>query len=89
MVFVVEAAAIISGVDGTYVANRQVSFIPYIFVDNAAAAATGREIFGFPKQAASIQYLFKRDASLLRTPRSRNARCGPMAAFAATLQTRR
>jgi hypothetical protein len=41
---------------GRFVAERLVWYLPYIFADNAAAVATGREIFGFPKQHATTTF---------------------------------
>jgi uncharacterized protein with NAD-binding domain and iron-sulfur cluster len=41
---------------GVFVPKRVVWFLPYIFVDNAAAAATGREIYGFPKSTGRIEF---------------------------------
>lgn len=38
-----------------FIAERLVWFSPYIFVDNSLTMAAGREIYGFPKQLASIQ----------------------------------
>ncbi len=43
-------------VGGRFVGQRIVWYLPYIFADNAAAVATGREIFGFPKQHASLRF---------------------------------
>jgi uncharacterized protein with NAD-binding domain and iron-sulfur cluster len=53
-------------------------FIPYIFVDQAAAVATGREHYGFPKVQAEIQ----RDAAGLRVDAMVIGRQGPDAAAA-------
>ena len=39
-----------------FVPERLVWFLPYVFVDNAAATVTGREIFGFPKEQAEITF---------------------------------
>lgn len=41
---------------GRFVAERLVWYLPYIFADNTAAVATGREIFGFPKQHAAMRF---------------------------------
>ena len=41
-------------VDGTFVPEKLFWFLPYIYVDNAPAMATGREIYGFPKQAGTL-----------------------------------
>jgi hypothetical protein len=40
----------------TFVPERLVWFLPYVFVDNEAAVVTGREIFGFPKQAGTLRF---------------------------------
>ena len=37
------------------VAQRVVSFIPYIFVDNPVAMTAGREVFGFPKEIGWLE----------------------------------
>lgn len=39
---------------GVYVAERLSWFLPYVFVNNAWAMAAGREIYGYPKELATI-----------------------------------
>ncbi len=39
-----------------FVPERLVYFLPYVFVDNGAAVATGREIFGFPKELGDLRF---------------------------------
>ena len=41
-------------VNGQFVADRLVWFLPYVFVDNPYGAATGREVYGFAKMASRI-----------------------------------
>jgi uncharacterized protein with NAD-binding domain and iron-sulfur cluster len=40
--------------DGRFHADRLVWYLPYVFVDNVAAMVTGREVFGFFKQTATL-----------------------------------
>jgi hypothetical protein len=40
---------------GIYFAERFAWFLPYVFVDNAWAFASGREVYGFPKEMATFQ----------------------------------
>ncbi len=40
--------------DGTWKAGRIGWYLPYVFVDNVAAMVTGREVFGFFKQIATL-----------------------------------
>lgn len=42
-------------INGRWVSNRLVWFIPYIVVNNSWAMAAGREIFGLPKSLGSFQ----------------------------------
>jgi uncharacterized protein with NAD-binding domain and iron-sulfur cluster len=42
------------GDDGAWVPEAIVWFLPYIFVDSGLATVTGREVYGFPKQAGAI-----------------------------------
>ena len=42
-------------IGGRWRPNRLVWFVPYIFVDNAFAMASGRETFGFPKTLGSFE----------------------------------
>lgn len=39
-----------------FIPERLVFFLPYVFVDNAAATATGREVFGFPKESGVLAF---------------------------------
>jgi hypothetical protein len=39
-----------------FVPERLVFFLPYVFVDNAAATTTGREVFGFPKESGVLAF---------------------------------
>lgn len=39
---------------GRFVPEALLWFLPYIFVDSAPAMATGREIYGFPKEAGEL-----------------------------------
>jgi uncharacterized protein with NAD-binding domain and iron-sulfur cluster len=39
-----------------FVPQRLVFFLPYVFVDNIAAAVTGREIYGFPKETGILTF---------------------------------
>ena len=41
---------------GNPVAVRLTGFCPYLFVDNQFAIASGREVYGFPKQHAALQF---------------------------------
>jgi uncharacterized protein with NAD-binding domain and iron-sulfur cluster len=41
--------------NGLWVAEEIVWFLPYIFVDSGLATVTGREVYGFPKQAGAIE----------------------------------
>jgi len=43
-----------SDASGVFVPSHVAWFLPYIFVDNPAAMATGREIYGFPKLSGRI-----------------------------------
>jgi len=49
---------VVAGTDvlGVFVPSHVAWFLPYIFVDNPAAMATGREIYGFPKLAGRIEF---------------------------------
>lgn len=49
--------------DGAWKPKRICWYLPYVFVDNVAAMATGREVYGFFKQIASL--------AMPPTPRSR------------------
>jgi hypothetical protein len=40
--------------------GRGVWYLPYVFVDNPQAVATGREVYGYPKQAAVVSGLVNR-----------------------------
>lgn len=40
---------------GDFVAERFAWYIPYVWVDEAPAMATGREVYGFPKEAGAIE----------------------------------
>lgn len=40
--------------DGTWKPGRISWYLPYVFVDNPAAMATGREVYGFFKQTATL-----------------------------------
>jgi hypothetical protein len=42
-------------VGGVYVVERFAWFLPYLFVDNAWALASGREVYGFPKELGKFQ----------------------------------
>ncbi|MCA9677580.1 MAG: hypothetical protein H6708_26645 [Kofleriaceae bacterium] len=39
---------------GTFKPDRLVWYLPYVFVDNVAAMVTGRDVFGFFKQTATL-----------------------------------
>jgi hypothetical protein len=39
-----------------FVPERLVFFLPYVFVDNIAAAVTGRETYGFPKESGILRF---------------------------------
>lgn len=41
--------------NGVYLPHHLAWFLPYLFVDEGSAIATGREVFGFNKQLAQIQ----------------------------------
>lgn len=39
-----------------FVPDRLVYLMPYVFVDNGAAVATGREVYGFPKEEGILRF---------------------------------
>lgn len=49
---------VVAGSDalGVFVPSHVAWFLPYVFVDNPPAMATGREIYGFPKLSGRIEY---------------------------------